>query len=157
MVVIAVMFTPVHIYINTDLNTYRISQAWWMAVEFKYDEEEILLMDFRLVGIRFKPISIIDRIFFSKKAKKKKTSKYKSIGKNIKIEKLLKVLRALEVREFYLNIDTGDPVRNAKLYPLFELLNFRFGGFRVNFLGYNRLIMDVQGRPIKFLKIFVEQ
>lgn len=55
---------------------------------------------------------------------------------------------------FYLNIDTGDCISNAKLYPLFAFFNYKGGNFNINFEGKNRLALHIQNRPIKIIKTF---
>ncbi len=52
-------------------------------------------------------------------------------------------------------MDTGDVVKNAKLYPAFAFLNYHVGGFNINFQGRNQLAVRLQNRPIDIIKLFI--
>ncbi|NNF82988.1 MAG: hypothetical protein HKM99_09610 [Flavobacteriaceae bacterium] len=155
LLVIAFLITPVHLYINTPENTYQVRQGQWIKLDFKYDEEDIVLLKIRIIGIPIKPIPIVEKIVNSKKKSKKKKENRKRSNR-MGLQTMYDMVRSFHINTFYVDLDTGDPVRNAKLYPLFELLNYRYGGFHINFLGRNYLLMDMEARPISFLKVFIK-
>ena len=157
LVLLVILISPVHVYIDTESNTYKVYQGGWLSAGFIFDEEEIILLELRLIGIKVKPISILDKVFDKKKKRSKENKKKRVVSERFGIGVFYKIIRSCEVKAFYLNMDTGDPVQNAKLYPIFELLNYKYGGFHINFTGRNRLLLDVQSRPIRILKIFVTQ
>ena len=70
-------------------------------------------------------------------------------------KKMLRLTRTFKVKTFMLNIDSGDAITNAKLYPIFSLLNYRGGNFNINFEGRNQLILQLQNRPIDLIKSFI--
>lgn len=102
--------------------------------------------------------------YFYPLRKKKASDNIKKIeGKNASKKKRkhkmnfktgLRLLRSFKVKTFYMNIDTGDCISNAKLYPVFAFLNYRYGGFNVNFDNRNQVILELQNRPIYIIKSF---
>lgn len=46
-----------------------------------------------------------------------------------------KLFRAVQVKKFYLDWDTGDYLYNAYLYPLTHALQLKHGRFKINFAG----------------------
>ncbi|GAA4941248.1 hypothetical protein GCM10023314_12830 [Algibacter agarivorans] len=87
-----------------------------------------------------------------KKAKKKHVTKPKRHMSFIRIYKLLKTFK---IKQFYINMDTGNYILNAKLYPLFVLLNYNIGKFHINFQGKNQLVIIIKNRPINIIKSFI--
>ncbi|WP_157961199.1 hypothetical protein [Lutibacter citreus] len=59
------------------------------------------------------------------------------------------------MKKFLINIDTGDPILNAKLYPIFSLLNISKGNFNVNFKNINQLTLHLENRPIDIIKSYI--
>lgn len=68
----------------------------------------------------------------------------------------LRVLKTFRVRYFSWDLDTGDPVWNAKLYPVAFLLQYQGIGVRVNFWQQNRLAFRISNQPIRLLKSIVK-
>lgn len=66
-----------------------------------------------------------------------------------------KLLRSFRIKAFRLDMDTGDVLLNAKLFPLFAWLDYRVGGFGINFRDYNRLYMRMENRPIRLLTAII--
>lgn len=80
-----------------------------------------------------------------KKGRKRKGPKFTP-------EKALKLLRSFRVRYFRWDLDTGNPVLNARLYPVFYLLDQTRGGFGINFMNHNRLALRLVNRPWHILR-----
>ena len=76
-------------------------------------------------------------------------------GPKITPEKALRLIRSFRVRYFRWDLDTGNPVLNARLYPAFYLLDRTLGGFGINFQDHNRLALRVVNRPLRILRAFV--
>ncbi len=67
----------------------------------------------------------------------------------------LRLLKSFRIKQFLLNVDTGNCISNAKLYPVFAFLNYRVGGFNINFQGRNQLVLHIQNRPIHIIRSFI--
>lgn len=83
----------------------------------------------------------------------KKTKKKRS--KDINFKTLLRVLKSFKVRQFQIDIDTGNCISNAKLYPVFAFLNYYKGGFNINFENRNKVLLSIENRPIRIIKSFI--
>jgi hypothetical protein len=87
---------------------------------------------------------------FSKKkprAKKPATKKSKSKFTFKQALALFRnLLHAIKIKRFRLDIDTGDYVRNAQLYPLFHSLSKPGRQCRINFMGKEELEIHLQTR-----------
>lgn len=81
---------------------------------------------------------------------KKPAGKHKS-GPNLSARQAARLARSFRVRHFRWDLDTGNPVLNARLYPAFYLLDRTLGGFGVNFQDCNRLTLRVVNRPARIL------
>lgn len=66
-----------------------------------------------------------------------------------------RLLRSFRVKAFRLELDTGDPVLNARLYPIVFLLGQRLGDMQINFRDRNHLLLQVVNRPIYILNAFI--
>ena len=92
---------------------------------------------------------------FRKASGKKTKSRQKGQRRKIRKfspQKALRLLRSFQVRHFSWDLDTGNPALNARLYPVFYLLDQTRGGFRVNFCDHNRLALRIVNRPIRVLR-----
>ena len=65
--------------------------------------------------------------------------------------KAIRVIKSFKVKKIYINIDTGNCILNAKLYPLFAFLNYNNGNYFINFQGQNQFILVMENKPIDIL------
>ena len=94
------------------------------------------------------------------KAKKKKAVKKKKAA--IRLGQLWglakNMLRAVDVKRFYIDWDTDDFIQNARLYPAFQLLSGGNRQLHINFMGKQELAILLQTRPYRlawaFLQVF---
>lgn len=149
---LGLLFVPIQIYIDTDANTYFAGLKGLAKASFEADEK-------KLFRIRLKAL-FIERCFYplttsSKPKGPSKSRKKKTRPRKIKLRKLVRVLQSFKVKRFALDMDTGDYVANAKMYPIFVLLNQYVASFHINFENRNRLVMDIRNRPYRILKSFI--
>ena len=86
-----------------------------------------------------------------KEPNKKHRKKRSAMG----YKKIKGLLKTFKVKQLLIDIDTGDYVANAKLYPVFAYLNRSVGSFSINFQGRNQMVLFLQNRPIYLLKSFI--
>lgn len=148
------LFTTIDLFIDTTSNKYYIQLKGLIKVSIEASKKEIIKAKLRLLFMNFYffPLKVL-----SEPKKKKSTDRNQSTSmpSTIKIQKGMQLLKSFKVKKFNLEIDSGDCILNAKLYPLFSFLNFYIGNFKVNFQGKNRLILHLQSRPIYILKSFI--
>ena len=87
--------------------------------------------------------------------KKKESKKKKRVKKRMGFKTLQKLFKSFKVKKLLVDVDTGDCILNAKLYPVFGFLNYYVGSFKVNFEGRNQLVFQMQNRPINIIKSFI--
>ena len=51
--------------------------------------------------------------------------------RKIEFKTMLRLLKSFKVQKLLVDIDTGDCILNAKLYPIFGFLNYHVGNFKV--------------------------
>lgn len=86
----------------------------------------------------------------------KKREKPQRLKKSRLIKKMLCVLKTFKIRQWKIAIDTGDPIRNAQLFPV----NFFPGAGEhviVNFYAENYLVLEISNRPLKMIIAFLRR
>lgn len=68
---------------------------------------------------------------------------------------MVKLVRSFRIKKFRMEIDTGDSVMNAKLYPMYAVFPFLNIDFGINFEGRNELALVIENRPIRIIRSFI--
>ncbi len=148
---LGLLFVPIQIFIDTDTGKYYAGLKGLAKASFEPDEKELL-------KVRLK-VLFYERCFYplTKSSKPKQPAKKKKTKpkRRIKFRKMVQLLKSFEVKRFALDMDTGDYVANAKMYPVFVLLNRYVASFHINFEDRNRLVLDIRNRPYRILKTFI--
>ena len=97
-----------------------------------------------------KEINLLE-INSQKKTKPKRKKEKKKKRKFNFWKKHKPLLKAIQVKQFYLNIDTDDYIWNAYLYPISNLLSNQKRQLKINFQGDFEILLEVQSRPIQIL------
>ena len=152
-IIVYLLFVQLVLYIDTGTNEYHVRVKGLMKANIIPHKEELIQIRIRtlFMNFYFYPINKIGTSTKPSVTKKLGNKKKRQLG----FRKGLRILRTFEVKRFYIDIDTGNCITNAKLYPLFALLNQKSGNFRINFEGKNQLILHLQNRPIHILKSFI--
>ncbi|UCD59717.1 MAG: hypothetical protein JSV59_07390 [Flavobacteriaceae bacterium] len=147
------LFVPLDIVINVTKNQYFV-RIWGLA--------KVALEGHETEFIRLKLNTLFTRFYFYPLRKKKKEQKKKigkKAGKRRNIQSFMKyglqILKSFKVKKLLVDIDTGDCIENAKLYPAFAFLNYHAGTFQVNFEGKVNMELHLQNRPINIIKSFI--
>lgn len=154
LILIYLLLAPVILYVNTINNQYYLKYQGLMKASILSDEKEVFKVKLNILFMKF---------YFYPLRKAKLTSTKNNLKNNRKKErkqmslrKGLKLLKSFKIKRFLINIDTGDCIANAKLYPIFAFLNYKFGGFYINFDGRNQLVFHLYNRPIDIIKAFIK-
>lgn len=147
-----VLFMPIDIVVNTLGNQYYVRMGILARAMVEGDETYLFRIQLRTFFMRF--------YFYPLKKRKKKEKKSTTVSRKrrMKISDLQlgwRLLKSFQIKRFKLNLDTGNVITNAKIYPVFALLNYRGGNFGINFIGENQLVLHLQNRPIRILKSFI--
>ena len=147
------LFMKLILYVDTANNEFYIQAKGLVKANIETHETELIQIKFRTLFLKFS--------FFPLRKSKKKKKKAKvdnttvSKRRTIEIQKLLRIARTFKVDQLLVDVDTGDCITNAKLYPPFAFMNYYGGQFSVNFENRNRLLLNVQNRPIRIIKSFI--
>ncbi|HSQ47142.1 MAG TPA: hypothetical protein VLM44_09515 [Lutibacter sp.] len=146
---------PIVLFIDTKTNQYYLQVKGLVKASIESHDEELFRIRLQLFFLSFYFYPLRNIGIGNKKKLLKSIENKKKIGKGINFKKGLRMLKSFKVKRFLFDIDTGDCILNAKLYPLFAMLNYHVGGFSVNFEGRNRVELHIYSRPIYLIKSFI--
>ncbi len=156
LILVCLLYSPVVLHINTYDDKYYIGQAGTIRLQI-YQSTPLAKFRLFLFGLPLKTIRIGKNPEKQKHRKKKqyKTSK-RSYSKVIMKPDVLfgiifKLIRSFKIREFYLNVDTGDVSGNAWLFPLAYLMDKNNLKMDVNYEGDVDMILKISNRPVNFV------
>ena len=151
LLLVILLLTPILICIDTDKDLYYIQLKGVFKICVETDKVEVLRIRFQTF---FKDFYFYP--FRQKEHPIKRPKKMKSKRKwGISLTTVVRLLKSFKVKRFYVDIDTSNCITNAKLYPLFALLNYKYGGFNINFDGRVKLLLYIENRPIRILTSFI--
>jgi len=148
------LWMPIELCIDTKANNYYIRVKGLVTASIESHRTELLQINLKLplYSHNFYPLRLSGK---KKKKKKPDSPKKKKSRKTMSMRRMLRVIRTFRIKKFKLDLDTGDSMLNAKLYPLSALLNFYYGNIGINFEGRNELALIMQNRPIRIIKSFI--
>jgi len=148
------LFIPIIIFIDTATNQYYIQLKGLAKASVEKHLEELIRIKLKVVffDFYFYPLRKKSPVKAKKLVKKSSVKKRKQIG----LKKIFRMLRSFKVKRFLIDIDTGDCMTNAKLYPIYGLLNYGIGTFNINYESRNRMVLYMENRPIYILKSFIK-
>ena len=154
LLILCFLFLPIVLFVDTSTSEYYIKLKGLAKASIETDSKELLRIKLKILFFNY---------YFFPLKKNSTTKKKKRVKKNeirnmtrIRIKKGLRILSSFNVKKVILDIDTGNWILNAKLYPLFGFLNHHIGSFNVNFSGMNRMALYMQNRPINILKSLIK-
>ncbi|WP_297797918.1 hypothetical protein [uncultured Eudoraea sp.] len=149
------LFVPLDIVVNIAKKQYFV-RIWGLAkVALEGHEKEFLRIKLNTLFTRFYfyPLRKKEKEKEKKKKIEKSSGKKQNFRSNLK--RGLQLLKSFKVKKLLLDIDTGNCIQNAKLYPAFAFLNHYVGTFQVNFEGRVNVVLHLQSRPIYIIKSFI--
>lgn len=153
LLVVYLLVAPIVIYLDTTANTYYLKLTHFFKISLESDKVAVLKIKMQLFFFKFYYYPF--RIKPKKESTKPSKIRDKKTKRSIGINKGLKILKTFKVKKLLVNIDTGDCILNAKLYPVFAVLNYNFGSFKINFAGKNQMVLCIQNRPFNIIKTFI--
>lgn len=154
LLILCVLFIPIILCIDTIKNQYYIQLRGLSKFSIEVNDDMLFKIKLKIFFFNFYLYPFKKNKPHTKIKKEEKEIKHKTSQK-ISAIRVLKIIRSFKVKKFYLDLDSGNCITNAKLYPLFTLLNRTKKGFKINFEGRNELVLYIQNRPINLIKSFV--
>lgn len=153
LVLLGLLFIPIELYVDTITNQYYLRLRGLVKASIESDEEELLRIRISVFfrNFNFYPLQNLG----TTKKHKEEVRKIKKRRKKNSRKKIIRLLKSFRVKKIYVNLDTGDCLMNARLYPVFAFLNYHQGKFKINFEGRNQMVLYVQNRPIRIIKSFI--
>ena len=158
LLILCFLFLPIVLFIDTSTSEYYIKLKGLAKASIETDSKELLRIKLKILFFNYYFFPLKKNSTTRKKKRVKKKVKKNETRKmtRIRIKKGLRILSSFNVKKVILDIDTGNWILNAKLYPLFGFLNHHIGSFNVNFSGMNRMALYMQNRPINILKSLIK-
>ena len=153
--IVALLFIPIDICIDTDNKQYYAELKGLAKANIEPDAVQILRVSLK---VPFKVFYFypLQTLFAPKKRELKEKTKKEGKGRSrFSPRTMLRLVRSFSIRKWEFDLDTGDCITNAKLYPVFAFMNHRYGGFHINFEGKNHVLLLVRNRPIYMIKSFI--
>ncbi len=147
------VFTPVTLKIDTYSQQYYL-QIWGIAkCSFVWENGPIIRLRVPFYTFRINPLAL--RTKKKKKPKRKRKAETKKKRSFMSFKKVLKLIRSFEMKEFRLELDTGNVIGNAYLFPVFFFLNRQKAQLRINYEGSNGLVIWIENRGVRMIRAFL--
>ncbi|MDC8003110.1 hypothetical protein POV27_03555 [Aureisphaera galaxeae] len=155
LLVIYLLFIPIILHIDTEANTYYLQLKGLAKANIEGDERDVLRIKLRVPFYTFYFYPLRQKKSKRKEIQADKKKKKHTRKRAMKWSAIRRVIRTFKVKKLFLDLDTGDNVLNAKLYPVIGLLNLTRGSFNINFEGRNQFMLRVSNRPIAIITSFI--
>jgi len=150
------LFATLRLYIDTAENQYYVQLKGLMAARI-VPSDDFFHIKFRIPFYTFRYNPFEERK--PKKETKKKPKKSPSAKKKKKrktwstnLDLIKSLLATFKVKHCVIDLDTGNYPLNAKLVPVFTLLNHGPVNMRANFRGKSYLFLEIENRLVRFIK-----
>ncbi len=153
LLVVYLLLVPIILVINTNSNEYYLQIKGLAKASVESDVKKVIKIKLKLFFFNYYFYPLMYKA--SGEKKKLENNKKKKRKRNIEFKTMLRLLKSFKVQKLLVDIDTGDCILNAKLYPVFGFLNYHVGNFKVNFEGRNQLVFQIQNRPLNIIKSFI--
>ena len=153
LLLLLLLFIPVTACIDSVSNQYYIRIHGLVKASFEEDKAEIFRVRLEVFFFNFYVYPLR-----RKKRKKRHSENKKKVSKSKKrmhFKTALRLIKSFRIRRFYLDIDTGNCILNAKLYPVFALVKYNGANCNINFQGRNQLVVVLRNRPLDIIKSFI--
>jgi len=150
-IIMFLLLMPIVLFVDTSKQQYYLQLKGLAKANLEADKHELIRIKLKLLFFSFYFYPLKKTI---KSEKAKPINKMKS-SRKFNIKTGLRLLKSFKIKTIFVDIDTGDCIVNAKLYPIFSFLNYYKKGFYINFKGNNRIILSIQNRPIYIIKSFI--
>ena len=151
---IYVLLMPLELVIDSYASQYYLRLGFLARLSLENDPLELLRLHLKVWFLNFywRPSEI--RAW----GRQKKESKVETKGgkkTHMTLTQVRRILSSFRVKALSLEIDTGNPVLNARLIPLSYMFGWRIGTLGINFRSRNFILLHVVNRPINILKVFI--
>ncbi|MGA9240180.1 hypothetical protein [Robiginitalea sp.] len=153
-ILIYVLLIPLELVIDSYTGRYYLRVGFLARLSLEKDPLELLRLHLQVLFLNFywRPSEIRA---WGRKRKTPKSNAKSAKKQNMTLTQVRRLIRTFSVKALRLEIDTGNPVLNARLVPLSYMLGRRTGAIGINFCNRNFILLHVVNRPINILKVFI--
>jgi hypothetical protein len=152
--IVSLLFIPIDVYIDTRSNEYYAELKGLARASIEPDEKELFRIRVKIPFKNYYFFPLKTLLAPKKTGKQKRRKKGSKSANRFTPNTILRLMNSFKIKKWNVELDTGDCISNARLYPLFAFLDYRFGGFEINFEGRNHAMLMVRNRPIYLIKSF---
>ena len=124
MLLVSLLIAPIIICIDTTSNQYYLQFRELLKVSLEEHDTEFLRIRLKILFMKFYIYP------FKKGIIKTPSPIYRKhivkSEKQISFNRIYNILRTFKIKHLFMNIDTGNYILNAQLYPLLEFLNYKY-------------------------------
>ena len=151
---IYMLLMPLELVIDSYTGQYYLRAGFLARLSLEKDRLELLRLHLQVFFLNFywRPSEL------QALGRQKKQSKVETKGRKKTRMTLIQVrgvIRSFRVKVLQLEIDTGNPILNARLLPLTFMFGQRTRQIRINFRNRNFILLHLVNRPIDILKAFI--
>ena len=146
------LLMPLELYIDSYRGRYYFKMGFLARASVEKDSAELMRLNLRVLFMNFfwRPSD------FRRWGKQKKKSTQKSGKKrHMTLGQGKRLLNSFRIKAFRMELDTGNPVLNAQLFPFSHLSGQPVGKVGINYLGCNNMLLQITNRPIYILNAFI--
>ena len=151
---IYVLLMPLELVIDSYTGRYSLRVGFLARFSLEKDPQELLRLHLQVLFLDFywRPSEL--RAWVRQK-KQWKAGTEGGKKPRMTLLQVRRLIRSFRVKALSLEIDTGNPVLNARLIPLSYIFGRRTGAIGINFHNRNFILLHVVNRPINILKAFI--
>jgi hypothetical protein len=148
------LLMPLELCLDSYRQRYYLRLGSLARISVEKDPVALLRLHLRVLFMNFfwRPSDLQQWKRQNKKPGAKKTG---GKSRGITMGQVQKILRSFRVKAFRIELDTGNPMLNARLFPIFYLLRKQGREVGINFLGRNQVLVRIANRPIYILNTFI--
>ncbi|WP_146090662.1 hypothetical protein [Aureitalea marina] len=125
-----------------------------LKAELVEDKQELIICRLSVLGwlFNFYPLRQLGKRKPKDQHREKNKRKKKGFGWKPSRNQINALLKAITLKELRIDLDTGNWVTNAKLYPVFWWMNRIKGEWQVNFEHHNAIRLRLRTQPYRLIK-----
>ena len=155
--IVFTLLTPLILQVDTTTNRYLIRLLGIGCLRVLPDAEYLIKIRYRVFSFERSFYPLVGR----KRKAKTETKRKKKAGGSWKMSKQMRrrifnTLKSFELKEFSLDLDTGDYIWNAFMHPAFYFMSSPNRMLNVNYIGRNAAKITVKNRLIRIIYSFIK-
>jgi hypothetical protein len=154
LIIIWLLLSPIELFIDTKVSELYVRWIGIGRAMIVYEKEDWWLkVQFSLFKKKWSLIEMVTKS--TKKGKKAKPTRKKTIKKKNWLPKILNMLKTFRITKWQIAIDSGNNVINAWMYPL-NFFPYTYQHLFVNFNEENYLALIIRNVPLRMLYAWIK-